>query len=128
MFLLLDNNIAGYNLFFFFFLFFRNLEQGSSSSKEEKTGDGLLHLAAVQAHRDAHLAQQQQRIRQLQQLLRDSELEMTALREREGSLLQKITELERALQRAEKLGDAAQFEYLKNIIVKYMETPDEHEV
>ncbi len=99
---------------------------GAAAAAPNDGLDGeLLHLASIQAQRDAQLNKQQTRIRQLQQLVREQELALAGAREKEQTLGSRVTELERALTRDKELSATGNMEYLKNIIVKYMETGEE---
>jgi len=82
------------------------------------------HVTAAQAQ---EIQKQQQHIRKLQELLREHEVHIAEMRERENGLNQRFSELEREHKRNHQLqGQHSNVEYLKNVIVKYIET-EEHE-
>ena len=81
--------------------------------------------AALAASRDEELSRCRQQVRQLQELLRTAELQSGALRDRESELARRLAEQERMAARSQELTKTDNYEYLKNVIVKYMMTGDE---
>jgi hypothetical protein len=100
---------------------------GSSGSVSPADANSAadFQLAALSASRDEELARCRTHIRQLQDLLRTSELQGTALRERESALQRQLAEQSRMAQRSQELSKQDSYEYLKNVLIKYIETGDE---
>jgi hypothetical protein len=96
----------------------------SSSAAAAAQGEAAFaHLAALQAQRDDELHRHRQHIRRLQQLLREQEA-VTA--QASGALEEgraRVKELERASKRS-----GANLEYLKNMIVKWMEEDQQEQL
>eukprot|EP00455_Lapot_gusevi_P001453 TRINITY_DN10583_c0_g1_i1.p1 TRINITY_DN10583_c0_g1~~TRINITY_DN10583_c0_g1_i1.p1 ORF type:complete len:736 (-),score=237.59 TRINITY_DN10583_c0_g1_i1:51-2258(-) len=95
------------------------LADSSVAKKSGKTNDSeseILQLATMQAQRDDELHRHRIHIRRLQQLLRDQEVSNAEQAAAQEELKSRIKELERASKR-----NGANLEYLKNVIVAWME-------
>jgi len=96
----------------------------ASSSSQPLSNDAHLS-AALSASRDEELSRCRTHIRQLQDLLRTSELSSAALRDRESALQRQLGEAIRAAQRASELAKQDNLEYMKNVLLRFLETGDE---
>lgn len=86
---------------------------------------GEYELGALLASRDEELHRCRTHIRQLQDQLRTAEINAGSNRDHEAELTRRIAELERAAKRNQEFAKQENIEYLKNVIIKYLETGDE---
>ena len=97
-----------------------NTKSGRSSTPsddiESSEESSIVQLAAIQAQRDEELNKHRNYIRRLQQLMSDQESSYSKLNANNEELKIKVIDLERSLKR-----NGANLEYLKNIIVAWME-------
>lgn len=89
----------------------------------EINSDKLVQLAAVQAQRDDELHRQRQYIRRLQQFLTEHQETNSKLRAANEELKAKLMEMDRASKRS-----GANLEYLKNMVVVWMEGETKDEI
>ena len=87
--------------------------------------NGNVNDTDVMQHNESNRLQQQ--LRQLHDMLAQSELQVQSSRSAEHKLVQRIHELERELGRCKELGATSNIQYLKNVMVSYMSTNREIE-
>lgn len=95
------------------------IHQPVVSADDAKRKAGLVHYSHLQSVRDDDLAQARRSITELQQQLAESENMSKLHLLQTQALKEDIRELERAQKR-----EGANLEYLKNVVVKYMEGGD----
>jgi hypothetical protein len=89
------------------------------------TPDAQYQLTALLASREEELSRARSSIRQLHEQLRTVEIHSATTRDREAELQRRIAEMERMAKRNMELTKQENVEYLKNVLVRYMETGDE---
>jgi hypothetical protein len=90
---------------------------------EAEAESEIVHLAAMQAQRDDELHRHRQHIRRLQQLLREQEASTSQLQVVQEEYKTRIKDLERSSKRS-----GANMEYLKNMVVSWMEDTDSDQI
>jgi uncharacterized small protein (DUF1192 family) len=82
----------------------------------------VMHLQALQATKDEKANQYRLKIQQLQEMVHQLQVSIAAQKSREAEYEAKISECNRSNFRSEQV--QRNIEYLKNVIIKYMETLD----
>ena len=98
-------------------------EDSRSVRSDLRDVDSLSNHSADLSHASVSvddLSRAKHHIRRLQQLLRDNEVSLSQHRQTQSDLVKRIEELERTRNREK----GANLEYLKNVVVKYMEGGD----
>jgi len=86
----------------------------------------LLHITAQKSFREDESAKHKAHIRRLQELLQACQIQIAESRSKESSLNTRVLDLERTMKRMELMSsNSLNVEYLKNVVVKFMETGDE---
>jgi GRIP domain len=94
----------------------------SSSSSSAPSSSSLLHVAHMQAQHEREMAECRQRFGELGEEVRDNERMLELHTQQAATLKDRIRELEAGQTRK-----GTNIEYLKNVVVKYMEKPDEQD-
>lgn len=97
----------------------------SPAAAPNASPSGQYHLTQLLASREEELNRSRTMIRQLQDQLRTAEIKSSSNRDRELDLQRRLTDMERIAMRNQEMLKQENIEYLKNVIVKFMETGDE---